>query len=611
MVKKRQLINESLAQLSCVLGLLGPEAKLYFFAYVMVGLASLYLESKSFFVYGTLMEGLENRDVKMFEEALTETIALTILVPAMRAVLNLVKDQVVVSLTGKLINELLRKYLEEKIYYETRFLSNEMDARAFKENTIQKTLLQDVKHLFVTLTDFFVRVIAPFIKLGALSAILYQVLSVRFVSLIVGFTILFSVAETYLKLLYDGKTNEVGKMESNIHNRVAWVATNAEEVGFWKSERVELKHMKQVFSDFFSEQLNKSGIFLAYMFIYRLEGDFYSIAVYLLFYQEYFYGSMSLADMQRVHYALREVLYAAWMFRTNGSAIYTTLIHRVPSIYFLAKPRDVFHEYVKTIRSESKAERASQTVLSVRNLTLQTYQCDGYMIKDLNLVLRKGDRMLVSGKNGAGKTSLFRCFANLLPVRLLSHDAVIECLPSHEVMFLSQKAFLVPGLSLKDQLLYPTWVRKEYNTEADDEKKEASKEDVVYLASNQNCTSTIPTNDEIEEVLEIIGLAKRLRTTTDTKPLSITAPREDWNVLSGGEKEMLSFGRLLLAKPRLVFLDEATAGLAEHIESKLYDILYKDTDITYISIGHRKSLERFHNRRITFQKDGAYEISDM
>jgi ABC-type uncharacterized transport system fused permease/ATPase subunit len=66
--------------------------------------------------------------------------------------------------------------------------------------------------------------------------------------------------------------------------------------------------------------------------------------------------------------------------------------------------------------------------------------------------------------------------------------------------------------------------------------------------------------------------------------------------LSLGEQQRLSFARILLREPAVLFLDEATSGLDEPSEARLYGLLRSGLwRPTVISIGHRSSLIRFHD----------------
>ena len=79
-----------------------------------------------------------------------------------------------------------------------------------------------------------------------------------------------------------------------------------------------------------------------------------------------------------------------------------------------------------------------------------------------------------------------------------------------------------------------------------------------------------------------------------------------WNrTLSLGEQQRLGLARALLHTPHYLFLDEATASLDEPSEAALYRLLEaKLPATTIVSIGHRSTLDAFHQRNVRLARDG-------
>ena len=75
---------------------------------------------------------------------------------------------------------------------------------------------------------------------------------------------------------------------------------------------------------------------------------------------------------------------------------------------------------------------------------------------------------------------------------------------------------------------------------------------------------------------------------------------DDWqHKLSPGELQRIAFVRILITRPRLVLLDEATAALDEETEAALYRLIRQELpDSIIVSIGHRSTLNAFHNQII-------------
>ena len=84
----------------------------------------------------------------------------------------------------------------------------------------------------------------------------------------------------------------------------------------------------------------------------------------------------------------------------------------------------------------------------------------------------------------------------------------------------------------------------------------------------------------------------------------------DWtNVLSLGEQQRIAFARLFLWQPEFTFLDEATSALDENNQEELY-LKLRESDISFISVGHRTTLIPFHNRILELDRSGSWEIRD-
>jgi vitamin B12/bleomycin/antimicrobial peptide transport system ATP-binding/permease protein len=177
--------------------------------------------------------------------------------------------------------------------------------------------------------------------------------------------------------------------------------------------------------------------------------------------------------------------------------------------------------------------------------------------------IRAGERMLVTGPSGAGKSTLFRAIAGIWPFG----SGAISVPADAALMMLPQKPYF-PIAPLHAAVAYPS--------------------DAKAFSA-----------DRIKEVLNEVGLPK-LAARLDEQ--------EHWNrVLSLGEQQRLGIARALLQSPRLLFLDEATASLDEPSEAALYRLLQKKLPgTTIVSIGHRATLEAFHQRKVTLAREGNH-----
>jgi putative ATP-binding cassette transporter len=90
-------------------------------------------------------------------------------------------------------------------------------------------------------------------------------------------------------------------------------------------------------------------------------------------------------------------------------------------------------------------------------------------------------------------------------------------------------------------------------------------------------------------------------------PDGLDAERDWPNVLSEGERRALGCARVLLARPRFVFLDAASAPDWPHC-GRLYDALRR-ANITYVSVGSHPALVRHHHLRLELLGDGGWRVS--
>ena len=74
-------------------------------------------------------------------------------------------------------------------------------------------------------------------------------------------------------------------------------------------------------------------------------------------------------------------------------------------------------------------------------------------------------------------------------------------------------------------------------------------------------------------------------------------------MLSVGEQQRIAFARILLSKPRAVFLDESTSAMDEGLELMLYELLRAELPETIlVSVSHRATVQPFHDRHLELRR---------
>jgi putative ATP-binding cassette transporter len=256
-------------------------------------------------------------------------------------------------------------------------------------------------------------------------------------------------------------------------------------------------------------------------------------------------------------------------------------------------------------------------ILSIDDLKLSTPDRKRTLIHNLSFSLKEGQNLLIAGNSGAGKSSLLRAIAGLWT----SGDGTIVRPVNNEVYFLPQRPYCTIG-TLKDQLLYPSLDPMDLLVEHDQLENDGNK-----IVPRTHWLEDSPSNDELLDILAKVNMLDVAVRAGDGDPIKGLRVELDWtNTLSLGEQQRLAFGRLLVNRPRLVILDEATSALDMAAEARMYGLLQTMTckatttngqqlseplGLTYISVGHRPSLLKFHDKRLRLSGDAGFELSDI
>jgi branched-chain amino acid transport system ATP-binding protein len=180
---------------------------------------------------------------------------------------------------------------------------------------------------------------------------------------------------------------------------------------------------------------------------------------------------------------------------------------------------------------------AAEAMLEARGI--DTYYGPSHILRGVNFRVGRGETVSLLGRNGMGKTTLLRTLMGLLkPKRgsiLLNGCDITSARPSVNARagmgFVPEGRGIFPNLSVEENLLFA--------------KREGPEGQVVW------------TPEAIYNMFP--RLAER---------------RKIWgNLLSGGEQQMLTIGRVLLSNPTVLLIDEATEGLAPKMRDEIWKTL--------------------------------------
>jgi putative ATP-binding cassette transporter len=336
--------------------------------------------------------------------------------------------------------------------------------------------------------------------------------------------------------------------------RFALVRVNesGESIALHGGEQDEGRHLEDALAAVIDTMRRLSSSFARLTWITSGAGWLALIVPILVASPAYFGGRLTLGGLIMVAGAFSQVQGAMHWFVDN----FWRLADWRAALYRVARFRETLDDLpaIEEGAEEIKREAHPEGHLAFQGVRI--HLPDGHMIiEDATATVRPGERVLIVGGTGRGKSTLFRAVAGLWPWG----SGTILTPPLEAMAFLPQRPYLPLG-ALRNALTYP------------DPPDSFSDADVQHALKRCDLADLIPKLDQAER----------------------------WDKeLSLGEQERLAFARLLLHKPDWAFLDEATAALDEdsqrHIMS-LFDSELKNT--TVLSIGHRPDLAAYHTRTL-------------
>ncbi len=451
--------------------------------------------------------------------------------------------------------QMLEKWLENQAYYKTQYIYNQLD------NPDQR-IQQDVQSYVSRSLGFATGVISSVVSIVAFTGILWTLsgdmpiagitiphalVFLVFIYVLISSVFAFKIGRPLINLNF---ANE--RLNANYRYSLIRLKEYAESIAFFRGEKMEknllFKQFKQVIDNVWQivyRTLKLAGFNLAV-------SQVSVVFPFIIQASRFFSQQIKLGDLMQTAQAFGQVQSALSFFRNSYDefAEYRAVLNRLTGFY------TAINQANQTSNTDIQ-NNPNQVVFE--NLTVNKPNGEA-LIKNLNLVLPQGASLLIKGASGAGKTTLLRTVAGLWSYS----EGQVHC-PQQNTLFLSQKPYLPQG-RLIDALYYP-----------------------------EPAPDNVDLNQAAQAMRQVqLGhLADKLE------------QENDWTrVLSLGEQQRLSFARVLLHKPTVAFLDEATASMDEGLEDAMYRLLRSELpQTTIISVGHRSTLQVHHQQALHIDAD--------
>jgi len=339
---------------------------------------------------------------------------------------------------------------------------------------------------------------------------------------------------------------------------------NSEGIALIRGEPDEDRGLRAAFGRVASVMRDLYGRERALMYLTSAYGMLAGVVPIIVASPRYFAGAITLGVLMQITQAFLEVTRSLNWFVDKFPLLadWRSHIERVAALedtFEAAEGMEADH----TIDLVVGPTEDGREVLAFRDL--QVGHADGnVVIQEATAEIAAGEKVLIVGESGTGKSTLFRAVAGLWPWG----SGEIRTPPREKMFFMPQRPYMPIG-SLRAALAYPAAPKKFA--------------DAAMVAALERCGLPHLTGRLDEE--------------------------ERWDrVLSLGEQQRLAFARLVLHRPRWVFLDEATAALDEENQDSMMRLFREElAESALVSIGHRPGLDAYHDRTLHLSRapDGA------
>lgn len=347
-----------------------------------------------------------------------------------------------------------------------------------------------------------------------------------------------------------GLSNQQQRFEADMRFSLVRVRENAESIALSGGETNENQRLSERFGKVWGNFWTIMKVQKRLTFFTAGYSQIAIVFAFVVAAPRYFAGKIELGELMQINSAFGNVQENfSWFIDA-----YTQLASWRATCDRLLSFRQAMDDNESRVPAISLSHQGNALQLQGLSLSLMGGR---QLLDSTDIAIAAGEKVMLSGRSGSGKSTLLRAMGGLWNE---GHGAVM--LPAKRAFFLPQKPYLPVG-TLRQVLSYPQSPQ-------------------VY---------------PVERFAQVLNTCR----------LDHLVPRLDesrhWQrMLSPGEQQRLAFARALLFTPDWLYLDEATSAMDEEDEAALYQALLDEMPgLTLLSIGHRSSLKRFHDRHLRIE----------
>jgi vitamin B12/bleomycin/antimicrobial peptide transport system ATP-binding/permease protein len=354
--------------------------------------------------------------------------------------------------------------------------------------------------------------------------------------------------------------------EAEFRAALTRVREYGESIAILGGEKEERAGLDELLAKVIVTWAKMAGQYMRTMFVSHGNFVIASVIPVILCAPKYLTGEMTLGTVMQAAAAFIQVQYAFNWIVDNYPRLaeWTASARRAASLLVALDGLDRIED--SQVGAIDRKEEDEGAAIRLRDVSVAL--SDGtVVVDDADVTVQLGEKVLVAGESGTGKSTLVRAIAGLWPWG----EGEIILKRGAKLFLMPQKPYIPLG-TLRRAVTYPR------APEDFDDK-------------------------EVVEALEAVGL-EHLVDKLDDEDAS-------WDrTLSGGEQQRLAFARLFLHKPDIVVMDEATSALDPESQGMLMTKLAERLPNTaIISVGHRPELEAFHERKVKLvRKEGGAKL---